>query len=384
MLLENDFLRDSRVEKEVHTLFKAGHEIIVAAISRSGLPLEERRNDCLVIRKNIPELILKTSVGALKFPIYFNFWRSFLRDILKDYKIDAIHVHDLPLCRMGIELKKKYNVKLVIDLHENWPALLSVSSHANTFIGKILSSEKQWRSYEKTCAMAADRIITVVDEMKERISRLGIPEGKIFVLENTPEINTPYELKYERDERFFTLIYIGGISFHRGLQYIIDGMSLLVPDLPVRLWIAGDGKYSHILKDQVRKLSLQKFVEFFGMVSKEKTEDLMKKADLGLIPHIRSEQSDNSSPNKLFEYMAAGLPVLASDCISVKRVIAETEIGRTYIFDSPTDFKHVLKKLYDEKRESVIFASNGTKAIREKYNWEQSSVSLLTLYSGLN
>lgn len=384
MLLENEFLRDSRVEKEVHTLFKAGHEIIVAAISRSGLPLEERRNDCFVIRKNIPEFILKTSVGALKFPIYFDFWRSFLRDILKNYKIDVVHVHDLPLCQLGIELKKKYNVKLVIDLHENWPALLSVSSHANTFIGKILSSEKQWRSYEKTCAMAADRIVAVVAEMKERISRLGIPEDKIFVLENTPEINTPNELKYERDEKFFTLIYIGGISFHRGLQYIINGMSLLVPDLPVRLWIAGDGKYSPIIKDQVRKLSLQKFVEFFGMVSKEKTEDLMKKADLGLIPHIRSEQSDNSSPNKLFEYMAAGLPVLASDCISVKRVLAETEAGRTYIFDSPTDFKRVLKRLYDEKGKSVIFASNGTKAIREKYNWEQSSVSLLTLYSGLN
>lgn len=384
MLLENEFLRDSRVEKEVHTLFKAGHEIIVAAISRSGLPLEERRNDCFVIRKNIPEFILKTSVGALKFPIYFDFWRSFLRDILKNYKIDVVHVHDLPLCQLGIELKKKYNVKLVIDLHENWPALLSVSSHANTLIGKILSSEKQWRSYEKTCAMAADRIVAVVAEMKERISRLGIPEDKIFVLENTPEINTPNELKYERDEKFFTLIYIGGISFHRGLQYIINGMSLLVPDLPVRLWIAGDGKYSPIIKDQVRKLSLQKFVEFFGMVSKEKTEDLMKKADLGLIPHIRSEQSDNSSPNKLFEYMAAGLPVLASDCISVKRVLAETEAGRTYIFDSPTDFKRVLKRLYDEKGKSVIFASNGTKAIREKYNWEQSSVSLLTLYSGLN
>ena len=384
MLLENEFLRDSRVEKEVQTLFKAGHEIIVAAISRSGLPLEEKRSDCIVIRKNIPEFILKTSVGALKFPFYFNFWRSFLKDILKNYKIDAVHIHDLPLCRLGIELKKKYNVKLVIDLHENWPALLSVSSHANTFIGKILSSEKQWRSYEKTCAMAADRIITVVAEMKERISRLGIPEDKIFVLENTPEINTAHELKYERDERFFTLIYIGGISFHRGLQYIINGMSMLVPDLPVRLWIAGDGKYSPILKDQVRKLSLQKFVEFFGMVSKEKTEDLMKKADVGLIPHIRSEQSDNSSPNKLFEYMAAGLPVLASDCISVKRVIAETEAGRTYVFDSPTDFKRVLKKLYDEKGKSVIFTSNGTKAIREKYNWDQSSVSLLTLYSGLN
>jgi glycosyltransferase involved in cell wall biosynthesis len=270
-----------------------------------------------------------------------------------------------------------------MDLHENWPALLSVSSHTNTIPGRILSSEKQWRSYEKECAIEADRIITVVAEMKERISNLGISDEKIIVLENTPESKSITEFNYERDERFFTIVYSGGISFHRGLQYAISGLSFLVPELPVRLWIAGDGKYCSVLKDQVRSLNLQNNVEFFGMVSKEKTDDLMKKADLGLIPHIRSEQSDNSSPNKLFDYMSAGLPVLASNCSSVKRVIDETNTGMTYVFDSPSDFASVLKRLYNDHEKRVIFASNGKKAVREKYNWDRGSVSLLNLYSGL-
>ena len=102
MLLENEFLRDSRVEKEVQTLFKAGHEIIVAALTSSGLPYEERRGNCIVLRKSISKFINKTSVGALKVPIYFNFWRRYLNDIFEIYKIDAIHIHDLPLCRIGI------------------------------------------------------------------------------------------------------------------------------------------------------------------------------------------------------------------------------------------------------------------------------------------
>ena len=209
--------------------------------------------------------------------------------------------------------------------------------------------------------------------MKERISKLGISDKKIIVLENTPEIQSLTELKYERDGRFFTLVYIGGISYHRGLQYAINGLSQLVTELPVRLWIAGDGKYFSVLKDQVRSLNLQNNVEFFGMVAKEKTDDLMKKADLGLIPHIRSEQSDNSSPNKLFDYMAAGLPVLASNCSSVKRVIDETNTGMTYVFDSPSDFASVLKTLYNDHEKRVIFASNGKKAVAEKYNWDYSS-----------
>lgn len=383
MLLENEFLKDFRVEKEVQTLFKAGHEVIVAAINSSDLPYEEKRGNCIILRKSISKFIVKSSVGALKVPVYFNFWRRYLRDILKDYKIDAIHIHDLPLCRIGVEVKQRYRIKLVIDLHENWPALLRVSIHTNTFFGKILSSEKQWRSYEKFCAREADGIITVVDEMKERISKLGIPAEKIFVLENTPENDSLNELKYERDERFFTLIYIGGISFHRGLQHVINGIRLLVPELPVRLWIAGDGKFSDSLKDQVKNLHLQNYVEFFGMVTKEETENLMKKADLGLIPHIRSEQSDNSSPNKLFDYMAAGLPVLASDCISVKRVLNESNAGTTYVFDSPPDFASIVKGLYNDREKSEIFALNGKKAIKEKYNWQQSSVSLVRLYSNL-
>jgi glycosyltransferase involved in cell wall biosynthesis len=383
MLLENEFRRDSRVEKEVETLFDAGHEIIVAAISHSGLPGKEQRENCTVLRKTISEFTYKSSVGALKFPYYFNFWRRYLNEIFEQNKIDAIHVHDLPLAQIGIEFKKKYNAKLILDFHENWPALLSVSTHANTLFGKILSSEVQWRSYERSCAMEADRIIAVVSEMKDRILNLGIPPNKVYILENTPQIITLDELNYERDKRFITLIYIGGISFHRGLQFVINGLSLIKNEVPVRLWIAGEGKYSAVLKQRVKVLGLSDCVEFYGMVSKDKTEELMKKADAGLIPHIRSEQSDNSSPNKLFEYMAAGLPVIASNCTSVKRIIDETDTGVTYVFDSPSDFAGVLKRLHKDHEIRAIFAANGKRAVTDKYNWAMGSVSLVTLYSGL-
>ena len=381
MLLENEFLRDPRVEKEVETLHKAGHNIIVAAITPSDLSGKESLENCTVLRKHISKFTLKSSVGALKFPFYFNFWRSFIKEIVKKHDIDVIHVHDLPLSRIGIEIKNKFGLKLVIDLHENWPALLKVSSHTNTLAGKLLSSEKQWRHYEKDSVKQADAIITVVDEMKNRIVETGISPDKIIVLQNTPVIHSLSEIKFEPDEEFFTLLYVGGISYHRGLQYIIDGVKLLLHEVPVRLWIAGEGKYSGALKERVSKLSLEDHVKFFGHVTREKTEALMKKADLGLIPHVRSEQSDNSSPNKLFEYMAAGLPILASDCISVKRVVSETQAGLTYVYDSPRDFANVVRSMYDDREKSDYYAANGKKAIREKYNWEIGSEALVKLYS---
>jgi len=383
MLLENEFLRDSRVEKEVQSLFNAGHEIIVAAITTTGLPYFEKRENCTVLRESISAIVKKSSVGALKFPLYLDFWKRYTARILADYKADVIHIHDLPLSRVGIELKEKYKFKLVIDLHENWPALLSVSVHTNTLLGKILSSERQWRSYEEYCTHEADAVITVVDEMKNRISELGVPEAKIYVLENTPEVSELKELKFQRDENYFTLLYVGGISYHRGLQYVIEGMGILTKEIPVRLWIAGDGKYSAVLKDQIKKLELQKHVEFFGQLSKKDVEDLMIKSDFGLIPHLRSEQSDNSSPNKLFEYMASGLPVLASNCISVKRVLEETNSGTSYIYDSPSDFADNVRKLYSQREDFSAYSINGVNAVANKYNWLQSSASLLKLYEDL-
>lgn len=382
MLLENEYLNDPRVEKEVQTLFMSGNEIIVAAIAFSGLPEEEKRNNCIVFRRHISSFIHKSGVGALKFPFYFNFWRSYTNDIFKRVNIDVVHIHDLPLARIGIELKRKHKIKLVLDLHENWPALLKISVHTNTFMGKILSSEKEWRSYEKKCVHDSDAVIVVAEEMKVRISELGILPEKVFVLGNTPVLKTTAELKFDRDENYFTMVYLGGISYHRGLQYVIEGIKLLVPDFSVRLWIAGDGKYSEVLKEKARQLKLGDFVKFFGNIPKSGTDDLLRMADIGLIPHLRSEQSDNSSPNKLFEYMEAGLPVLASNCTSIKRVIEESAAGITYIFDSPSDFANAVKVLYTDRKKTNTFGVNGKNAVKEKYNWQKSSVALLKLYAG--
>jgi glycosyltransferase involved in cell wall biosynthesis len=79
--------------------------------------------------------------------------------------------------------------------------------------------------------------------------------------------------------------------------------------------------------------------------------------------------------------MAAGLPVLSSNCISVKRILDETHAGETYIFDSPADFANTVKRLFRERENSYLYGLNGQKAVRDTYNWQQSSSSLLNIYS---
>ena len=140
MILDHPFPPDIRVENEIESLGLAGHEVHIACLTGKNKTTHEIASGCIIHRKNISRLRYKTSVGILKFPCYFNFWRRFINDIASEYSFDAVHIHDLPLALIGVELKKRLKIKFVLDLHENWPVLLQLSQHTNSFLGKILSS----------------------------------------------------------------------------------------------------------------------------------------------------------------------------------------------------------------------------------------------------
>lgn len=382
MLLEHNFPGDVRVDKEVQSLFEAGHKVVVASTTMGNMPKVELMANCTIYRKKISPFINKSSVGALRFPFYFSFWRSFLKEVLKKEPIDAIHVHDLPLAEVGLEFKRKYGVKFVIDLHENYPALLEISQHTKTLLGRFLSSNKQWREYEAKMAKKADAIITVVQEMKNRICQLSIEPSKIYVVENTPLISKQV-IEKDIDANFFTITYIGGITEARGLQYVLKGLAIILKlNSNVRLWIAGDGKYLNQLKSMASGLGINNNVKFFGKVERSETVSMLAKTDIAVIPHVRSEQSDNSSPNKLYEYMDIGVPVIVSNCVSVERIIKEAGAGFSYIHNSPEDFAEQLLKVIDKTDILFAYGESGKKSLLTKYNWNHSSQELIRLYSG--
>jgi glycosyltransferase involved in cell wall biosynthesis len=186
------------------------------------------------------------------------------------------------------------------------------------------------------------------------------------------------------ESEVFNLVYVGGVTQHRGLQHVIRGLALMEKGLKWHFTIAGDGRYLPELKVMTGRLGIDDRVSFKGKVTKQEAESLISRSDLALLPHIRSVQSDNSSPNKLFEYMAAGIPVLASDCISIKRVIDRTCSGVTYVNDSPENLALKLGELYIDRENLRLMGENGRKAVREHYNWEKSVVNLIQMYRSLN
>ena len=110
MLLETEFPPDVRVENEILALTEAGHEVHLACSTRKNRPETEGFGKAIIHRKKISSFIYKSSVGCLKFPFYFHFWRKFIFTLCAKEKFDIIHIHDLPLSKIGVDVKQKFNI----------------------------------------------------------------------------------------------------------------------------------------------------------------------------------------------------------------------------------------------------------------------------------
>jgi len=381
MVLDHEYPADIRVGKEIQTLLKAGHKVDLACLTIEDRATIEEINNHTIYRKKISPILLKTSVGALKFPFYFNFWRAFLRTLIQSKNYDAIHVHDLPLAKVGHELSIKYNLKFVLDSHENWPILLDLSPHTKSLLGRFLSNNKQWLQYETMYTSLADALIVVAEEMKNRMIKNGTINNNIYVVPNTTELDIFKKMKdVKPDNNFITLFYSGGINKHRGIEVVIKGLSQM--DLPnnFRFWIVGSGRNEPFVKKMVSDLNLEKHVVFWGWKSQTEAFKFLLESDIAVIPHLRNEHTDNTSPNKIFHYMLAAKPIISSDCKYLKNIINETNAGITYTNDSNLDFANKLTYMLKRREDWDNYGKNGFKAVVNKYNWEKTSKPLIRLY----
>ncbi|MBE3086229.1 MAG: glycosyltransferase family 4 protein [Bacteroidetes bacterium] len=384
MVLESEFPPDVRVENEMLALSEAGHEVHLTCSTRKNRPQNELFGKAVIHRKTITSFIYKSSVGCLKFPFYFNFWRSFIFNLCANEKFDVIHIHDLPLSKVGVEVKRRFNIPLIIDLHENWPALIKTATHTRTFLGRLLSSNKQWIEYERKMLPEADKVITIIEEARDRIIGLGIEPEKICMVSNTINFeNLPITAK-KKEPAAFTIFYGGAINKHRGLQIVLKAIKICVANnIDVRLWIVGNGSFRKELEELSETLNIKSHVHFLGQKPFHEMLEILAKSDIAIIPHLRTDNNDASSPNKLYQYMYLNKPIVSSDCTSLKRIINETHTGFIYKNDSAGDLASLIGKLHKDRSLLDAISDNGRKAVMAKYNWNVDKERLIKAYSHL-
>ena len=378
MILDHEFPPDIRVENEIEALSEAGHEIHLACFTRKNRPEYEKDETCHIHRKAISGLVYKSSVAALTFPMYFKFWRRFISNLIRDFRIDAIHVHDLPLTEVAAGICRKNSIPLTVDLHENWPAYLRISTHTKSLAGRLLSPNKRWVEYEKRTLAAADHIVVVVKEAAQRLINIGLDPDRIKVVSNTLNLKHFRITPAEKSSDDIILFYAGGLTYHRGLQVVIQAMAE-VAEPKIKCWILGEGSYKAELEKLASGLGLGEQVIFKGWQPYEKMTEMMMDADYTLIPHLRSEHTDSTIPHKLFQYMYAKKPVISSNCVPIERIIRETNSGYIYPSAKSENLAKIFQNLNEEAKKEL--GINGARWVQQKFNWDQDSSELLEIYN---
>lgn len=391
MLLDNQFPPDIRVEKEANSLIKDGNEVAILSYNFGGRNPIEITNGIRVLRFRIPNQVAKKILGfSLQLPLYRWIWQSEITKIFKLYKFDAVHIHDLPLCTLIPFIKEKYKVPVIADMHENYPYLVAEQPYMNSLPAQIFLSREKWFRKEKEWLSKADSIICVADEMKRRVESILSNPKSLVVAPNTPAIDelkgsmSNFPLITTRFSGTFNILYVGGIDPTRGIDILIKSSKIAIKTIPgLKVIIVGDGRILSEMRQLVSSLKLENSVVFEGLKPQDEVGSYISVSDICVIPHRKSPQTDNSSPNKLFQYLYFKKPVISSNCNSIEKMILAENCGLIYRDNSPEELAERMTFLYENAEERIELGHNGYHAVIDKYNWDSTVAPLLSVYSHL-
>lgn len=392
MILDNEFSRDPRVKNEVFSLIKAGFRVSVLCYSYGNKPLFENYYGARIIRFKVNKKFIKKIKGLNNtfFNIFPMIWSRKIKNFILYENITHLHVHDLWMLQSALWANKAFKLPIVADLHENFVHALGQYKYSTTFPGSLLISQKKWEKDEITWLNQVDIIIVVIEEAKDRLISLGIPENKIRLVSNYVRISEftsdikelTFELQH-KNSQFFTVTYTGGFGRHRGLNILLDSIPIIVENIPnLKVILVGGGSIEKELKDKSKKLNIEEYVDFPGYLPPEELPSYINASDICIIPHLKSGHTDNTIPHKLFQYMILQKLVIGSDCNPIKRIIYETKAGIVYKNDSPIELAKAVIKAYYMDRAKI--GLNGKNAVVTKYNWASTVKTLLEIYDYKN
>jgi glycosyltransferase involved in cell wall biosynthesis len=389
MLLDSAFPHDLRVENEAGSLITAGHEVYLLCLSFSRDEEKNSRYNDINLRRFIINRNLAKKGRALiatRFDFYSSLWSNRITAFINENNIDVLHVHDLYLLGAAYKSNERFNLPIVSDLHENYPAALENYKFTKTFPGKYIISVDRWKQVEKDWACKADKVITVIEEAVERYLALGVEEKRMHVVANYVNLN---EFKTsgppQRDDDMFTATYVGGFDIHRGIEYLIKAVPYIVEKIPeFKLVLVGSGRNYEDLKQLADSLEVNKYISFEGYQKHDLLPNYIFNSDICLIPHLKTTHTDNTIPHKLFQYMYLKKPVVSSNCKPIERILNESKAGLVYQYDNPRELADCIIKIHDDPVLREEMGQKGYSAVKEKYSWDTAAKELIKIYEDLS
>ncbi len=375
MLLSNAFRPDPRVLKEAESLNNSGFEITILCWDRQAefSAAELLPSGVKIFR--IQNIRSGYGIGARQLLKVPQFWLASQR-YLRDIHPDIIHCHDFDTLPAGLFFGLLHRTPVIYDAHEYYTELIRprlsgiMSWIIRTFIALL----------EAIGASLASAVVTV-DEPLAAIYRKR--NRRVFILGHYPVkrmalLNNPVFTRAE-----VRMIYTGRLSTDRGiLIYARLLTKLLELGVPARLTLAGaftPESEKKVFFDYAKGIASS--IDYLGWIPYEKMPDIYLTADIGLVVLMPEPRYVAAVPVKLFEYMASGLPVIASDFPFIAKIINGAQCG--LLIDPVADIAPTVNLIADWYKNRAIpqaMGENGRQAILNQYNWDLQINGLVDLY----
>jgi glycosyltransferase involved in cell wall biosynthesis len=285
---------------------------------------------------------------------------------------DVYHLHDPELMPIGLKLKKR-GKKVIFDAHEDLPRQILGKPYLS-LVAKIFLS-KTFDLYERWACPKFDVIIAATPFIRDKFLSINPNSVDINNFPLLDELTNTSEWSQKEDE----VVYVGSIAKARGIEQIIQAMALTQN---VRLNLAG--KFNEkIVEEAVKKYPAWSKVNELGFLSRREVNAVLAKSKVGLVTLHPIINYIDALPVKMFEYMAAGIPVIASDFPLWSEIIEGNQCGICVDPLKTQDVAEAIRYLMSHASDAEKMGKNGRCAVSEKYNWAIEEKKLFELYKGL-
>ncbi len=285
-------------------------------------------------------------------------------------KPDVIHFHDPELMFIGLKLAKQ-GFKVVYDVHEDLPKQVLNKHWIPKIIRPIIS--KFVTLFEGYCAKYFHGIITATPIIAKRFQRYNSNTKSIC---NYPLLSELNNTNTDWNERKNLICYIGSISQNRGIIPIVSSLVVSKFKLELAGPFSGD-----INLGELQEIPGGEYINYLGILNRVQIAALLQRVKIGLVTLLPTPSYIESLPIKLFEYMLAGIPVVASNFSLWQEIIEINKCGVLVNPHNPVEIANACQQLMAHSDLAKQMGENGRRAVIEQFNWECESKKLIEFYT---
>jgi len=354
---------DPRIfHKECRSLARAGFEVTVIGPH----PQDDLRDSVRIrsLRREPSRLARMTRTV----------WRLFSE--ARSEGADLYHFHDPELIPVGLLLRAR-GKHVVYDIHEDLPKdVLS-----KPYLPKWSRAPISWAMnlVERLACGRFSGLVAVTPSIADRFQNIN---RRTVVVHNFPYTDELVQgaTAIPWSSRRPAVTYVGGIMIQRAIKEMVAAMHLLPASLPATLELAGPEILTAEESAQLRKDAGWSRTQYHGFLNQPQTFDILRNVRAGLVLFHPEPNHLEAMPQKIFEYMGAGLPVIASDFPLWRRILGDAGCGIFVNPESPAEIAKAIEYVLTHPGEAEAMGRRGQAAVLERFNWRSESQKLVALY----